>query len=106
VANTAPPGTIPLTNPNAFQSTDPHLQDLWNTAIAAAQTNGWATTYTSLMAISASQDLSSSQATVIRNSMNAVGMAMFTAANGGDAAAATALAQVRGGMHHHQAAPQ
>ena len=104
-ASTAAPGSVPLIDPNAFQSSDPHLQDLWNTAITAAQTNGWATTYNSLMAIRLSHGLSSGQTAVVSKNLNAVGMAMFTAANNGDAAAAAALSHLRTG-HQHQQAPQ
>ena len=99
-ASTGAPVSVPLKDPNAFQSSDPKLEDLWNTAIAAAQTNGWATTYTSLMAIRTSSNLSSSQANVIDSSINTVGMAMYNAAMAGDQAAAAALSQVR--RHHHQ----
>jgi hypothetical protein len=100
------PVSVPLKDPNAFQSSDPKLQDLWNTAIAAAQTNGWATTYNSLMAIRRSPSLSSSQGTFIDTSINTVGLAMYNAAQNGDQAAAAGLAQVRRRHHQSDSAPQ
>jgi hypothetical protein len=90
-----------LKDPNAFSSADPNLQDLWNTAINAAQTNGWAVTYNSLMAIRRSPTLSSSQASFITKSINTVGKAMVEAAGNGDTMAAAGLSQLRPGHHQH-----
>lgn len=86
---------IPLKDPGAFQSSDPKLQALWNSAIAAAQTNGWYATYVDLKLLRGQQGLDNAQTKCLDTAVDRVGKAMYNAANQGDAAALQAFANFR-----------
>lgn len=86
---------IPLKDPSAFQSSDPKLQAIWDSAIAAAQTNGWYATYVDLKLLRGHQGLDATQTKYLDTTIDTVGKAMYNAANKGDAAALAAFANFR-----------
>ena len=82
----------------AFRSADPELKAGWETALAAAKTNGYATAILTLKRLQTRTNLTPEQAKAIGETATAVRDQMYDAANKGDANAVNAIKELRQAM--------
>jgi hypothetical protein len=88
------PGSLAVRDSSAFQSAPAELKSMWDTALSAAKTNGYAVAYSNLQKLQAQKTLNAEQSKAVEELLGVVGTRMFNAANNGDPEATKALKEV------------
>jgi len=79
----------------AFQSADAQTKALWDTALAAVKTNGYAVAFVTLKSLQAQPGLTPQQLQAVNETATAVSDQMYAAANRNDPAALQAIEELR-----------
>lgn len=88
------PDSLAMHDSSAFQSAPAELKGMWDTALSAAKTNGYAVAYSNLQKLQAQKNLNAEQSKAVEELLGVVGTRMFNAANNGDPEATKALKEV------------
>ena len=91
------PGAVAAQNTSLFQSADPQVKLAWDTAQAAAATNGYVVAITSLRKLRQG-NLSPEQLKAVDQTLTSLNERMYTASNKSDAAASQAIQDLRKSM--------
>jgi hypothetical protein len=89
------PNAVASSKSKAFDSAPVPIKQAWQTAAAAAKTNGYSAALIALAQIQSEPTLTSEQAAAVRELSTSLSDKMYQAANNGDASAKSALQDLR-----------
>lgn len=93
--------SLTVRDSDSFKSAPPEIKAAWQTAVAAAKTNGYLTAYTRLESLQTNSDLSAEQSKAVTDLLGVVGTRMFNAANQGDPEATKAVQEIQATAKRH-----
>jgi hypothetical protein len=93
--------SLTVRDSDSFKSATPEIRAVWQTAVAAAKTNGYLSAYTSLQSLQTNSNLTAEQSKAVTDLLGVVGTRMFNAANQGDPEATKALQEVQASAKRH-----